>query len=56
MDQIVVPTNILKKVERLSKELEAVKKEIKRAADRAIKEGKVHRYSSAEGLIQSLHS
>lgn len=31
MDQIVIPTNIVKKVERLSRELEAVKKEIKRA-------------------------
>ena len=31
MDQMVLPTNIVKKVGRLSKELEAVKKEIKRA-------------------------
>lgn len=31
MDQMVLPTNIVKKVEKLSRELEAVKKEIKRA-------------------------
>lgn len=31
MDQIVIPTNIVKKVEKLSKELEVVKKEIKKA-------------------------
>lgn len=31
MDQIVIPTNIVKKVERLSKELEVVKREIKNA-------------------------
>jgi len=31
MEQIVIPTNIVKKVERLSKELSAVKREIKRA-------------------------
>lgn len=76
MNQIIVPTNIVKKVERLSKELEAVKREIKnavkvsksqawfwskswqakeRTADRAIKEGKVRKFSSVEELIQSLH-
>ncbi len=31
MDQIVIPTDIVKKVEKLSKELEAVKKEVKKA-------------------------
>lgn len=31
MEQIVIPINIVKKVERLTKELAAVKKEIKRA-------------------------
>lgn len=31
MNQIVLPTNIVKKVGRLSKELESIKKEIKRA-------------------------
>lgn len=76
MDQMVIPTNIVKKVERLTKELEAVKKEIKnavkvsksqawfwskswqakeKAADKAIKEGRIHRYSSVEDLIDGLH-
>lgn len=31
MDQIVIPTNIVKKIEKLSRELEVVKKEIKKA-------------------------
>ena len=31
MEQVVLPVNIVKKDERLSKELEAVKKEIKKA-------------------------
>lgn len=31
MDQIILPTNIVKKVERLSKELKAVKKEVAKA-------------------------
>ena len=76
MDQIVIPTDIVKKVEKLSKELEIVKKEIKkavkiskdqawfwtkswqakeRAADKAIKEGRVHTYSSVDDLIENLH-
>ncbi|MBI2327023.1 hypothetical protein HYU92_01785 [Candidatus Curtissbacteria bacterium] len=76
MDQVILPTNIVKKVERLSKELEAVKKEIKKAikipksqawfwsgawqkkereADKAIKEGRVHSFSSAKDLVDNLH-
>ncbi|MDP2633062.1 MAG: AbrB/MazE/SpoVT family DNA-binding domain-containing protein [Candidatus Curtissbacteria bacterium] len=76
MEQIVIPTNIVKKVERLSKELAAVKKEISRAvkitksqawfwskswqrkekaADEAIKAGKVHTFSSVNELIRDLH-
>ena len=31
MDEVVIPTNIVKKVERLSKELAAIKKEIRQA-------------------------
>ena len=31
MDQIVLPTNIIRKVNKLSRELEVVKKEIKKA-------------------------
>lgn len=76
MDQIVIPTNIVKKVERLSRELESVKKEIRKAvkipktqawfwskgwqakekaADKALKEGRTHSYSSVEDLIEGLH-
>lgn len=76
MNQVILPTDVVKKVERLSKELAAVKKEIQRAikisksqgwfwakswqrrekaADKAIKEGKVRTFGSAEGLIKDLH-
>ena len=40
MDQIVIPTNIVKKVERLSKELEAIKKEIKKAVKVCLEESR----------------
>lgn len=77
MEQVVLPTNIVKRVEKLSRELAAVKKEIKRAvkipksqawfwlkgwqskekaADRAIKQGKVKTFSSASELIRDLRS
>ena len=77
MDQIILPTAIVKKVEYLSKELEALKREIRRAiripksqawfwsktwqkrekeADKAIREGKIHTFSSAKELIKDLHS
>jgi hypothetical protein len=77
MEQVVLPTNIVKRVQRLSKELEAVKEEIRKAvrvpksqawfwskawqrkekaADRAIKQGKIKTFSSASELIRDLHS
>ena len=31
MDQVILPTEVIKRVEKLSRELEAVKKEIKKA-------------------------
>jgi len=77
MEQIVIPTNLVKRVQKLSKELEAVKEEIRKAvkvsktqawfwskswqgkekaADLAIKQGKVKTFSSVSGLIRDLHS
>ena len=72
-----MPTNIVQKIKKLSRELERVKKEIKmavkvpksqawfwskpwqrkeRAADQAIKSGRVRTFSSAKELIRDLHS
>lgn len=77
MEQMVLPTSIIKRVQKLSKELEAVKGEIRKAmkvsrsqawfwsknwqrkekaADRAIKQGKVKTFSSASELIRDLQS
>lgn len=77
MDQIILPTNIVQKIKKLSKDLEHVKKEIKmavkvpksqawfwskhwqrkeRAADKAIKTGRVRSFSSAKELIKDFHS
>lgn len=77
MSQVIITTDIEKKLAKLAKELSDIKKEIKtavkvsrsqvwfwskgwqrkeKAADRAIKEGKTHTYSSVEDLIDSLHN
>lgn len=77
MEQVVLPTTIIKRVEKLSRELAAVKKEIEKAvkipksqawfwskswqrkekaADRAIKQGKVKTFASASELIRDLRS
>lgn len=76
MNQAIISTELVKQVEKLSRELAAVKNEIKKAvkvpksqvwfwskawqkkekeADRAIKEGRVHSYSSVDDLIENLH-
>ena len=76
MDQMVLPTNIVQKVKKLTKDLEQVKKEIKMAvkipksqswfwskgwqkkekeAGKAIKEGRVHTFSSVQDLVKNLH-